>query len=278
MQERHPIGGELAFWRKRRRMSQLELALAAEISTRHLSFVETGRAQPGRQLLVRLTRQLEIPLRERNALLLSAGFAPICEQRSYNDPTFEPVRKVIDAALDLHRPFPAYVINRYWDVVASNDALPELFAGVAPELARKPMNVVRLLLHPRGLAPRIVNLRAWRVHLLARLRQQVSLTADPALEAMLAEALSFPAPTDEQDQMMPMSGDLTVPLEIITEIGHLRFLNATTVFGTPLDVTLEEIALEKLYPADAVTEEVVRSTAARQLNSTEQNPVSDAAG
>ena len=253
-------------WRKRRGMSQLDLALGADISPRHLSFLETGRAHPGREPLLRLTEELEVPLRERNDLLMSAGFAPVFQQRSYEDPTFDPVRKVIEAALAHHRPFPAYVINRYWDVVVSNGALPELFTGISPALASRPMNVVRLLLHPHGLAPRVVNFRAWRTHLLARLRRQISLTADPNLEALLREAESFPARGGAgEEATSDPSSNVMVPLEIITEIGRLSFLNATTVFGTPVDVTLEEIALEKLYPADAFTEDTVRRAAALRL-------------
>jgi transcriptional regulator with XRE-family HTH domain len=268
------IGDELRRWRKRRDMSQLDLALSADISTRHLSFVETGRSQPGRELLLRLTRELEIPLRGRNELLVSAGFAPVFQQRSYDDPAFDPVRRVIDAALALHRPFPAYVIDRYWDVVASNGAVPELFEGIAPELARRPMNVVRLMLHPRGLAPRAVNLGAWRTRLLARLRQQVNLTADPALEALLREARSFPGPDAGEEETTDPDSNLMVPLQIMTGIGRLSFLNATMVFGTPVDVTLEEIALEKLYPADASTEDAIRRAAARHLMDVQTSPAS----
>jgi hypothetical protein len=162
----------------------------------------------------------------------------------------------------MHKPFPAYVIDRYWNIVASNGALPELFVGIAPELARQPMNVMRVILHPHGLAPRIVNLSAWRTHLLTQLRRQAELTADPALERLLREALSFPNREAGEDNAVS-SGNVMIPFEIVTVLGRLSFLNATTVFGAPVDVTLEEIALEKLYPADAHTDRVVRRAAAR---------------
>jgi transcriptional regulator with XRE-family HTH domain len=257
-----PVGQQLRSWRERRQVSQLYLAACAKVSARHLSFVESGRAQPGRELILRLAEELEIPLRERNHLLVSAGFGPVFQQRSFNDPCFDPVRAVIDVALEIHKPFPAYVIDRYWNIVASNDALPELYVGIAPELARRPVNVVRMLLHPCGLAPRITNLAAWRVHLITQLRRQVSLTADPTLELLLREAMSFPSGKAEGYAGAP-TATVMVPLEITTEIGHLSFLNATTVFGAPVDVTLEEIALEMLYPADDLTAKAVRGAGAK---------------
>jgi transcriptional regulator with XRE-family HTH domain len=254
-----PVGEKVRLWRKRRGISQLELAVSAGISQRHLSFVETGRAQPGRELVLRVAEELAIPLRERNDLLLFAGFAPVFQHRSYDDPSFDPVRKVIDVALALHRPFLAYVVDRYWNVVSSNGSMRELFDGIAPELARKPMNVVRLMLHPNGLAPRIVQFSAWRSHLLSQLRRQVHLTGDPALEELFHEAKAFPGP--EIEESVIQRSNLMIPLEINTVFGQLSFLNATTVFGNPVDVTLEEIALEKLYPANEFTESVIRRAA-----------------
>src|SRR5580704_6665289 len=152
------IGAQLRSWRERRHLSQLDLALCAEVSSRHLSFVETGRARPGRELILRLAEELEIPLRERNTLLVAAGFAPVFQHRRFEDPSFDSVRTILELTLETHKPFPAYVINRHWTVVASNAAVPELYEGVAPELVRQPINAIRLMLHPRGISPRIVNI------------------------------------------------------------------------------------------------------------------------
>jgi len=256
------IGRKLRSWRERRRISQLELALRSEVSARHLSFVETGRARPGRDLILRLAEELEIPLRERNTLLVAAGFAPVFRHRGFEDPSFDSVRTILDLTLETHKPFPAYVINRHWTVVASNAAVPELYEGVAPELVRQPINAIRLMLHPRGVSSRIVNIGAWWVHLLAQLRRQIDLTADPVLEQLLREILSYPRPAAAGDAHEGAAESLAIPLEIDTRIGRLSFLSATTVFGTPVDVTLDEIALEMLYPANAFTEQAVRRAAA----------------
>src|SRR5262245_10145899 len=267
------IGDQLRAWRERRHLSQMELSLRAEVSSRHLSFVETGRSRPGRELILRLAEELHIPLRDRNALLVSAGFAPVFEHRPFSDPSFDPVRAILELALEKHKPFPAYVIDRHWTVVASNAAIPEMYEGVAPELLRQPINVIRLMLDPRGMASRIVNFAAWRVHLLAQLRRQLSLTADPVLERLLREALAYPGGSAEDgDGAHAAFGGPAMPLEIATRFGRLRFMGATTVFGTPADVTLEEIAIEVLYPADAFTEKTVRALAAppARANSSKQ--------
>src|SRR5215469_193717 len=255
------IGDHLRGWRERRHLSQLELSLRAEVSARHLSFVETGRAAPGRELILRLGEELEIPLRDRNTLLVAAGFAPIFQQRRFDDPALDSVRAILDLALEQQKPFPAYVIDRHWTVVASNAAVPALYEGIAPELVRPPINVIRLMLDPRGMAPRIVNFAAWRTHLVAQVRRQLSLTADPFLEGLLREALAFPAVKMEDDRHAAIESPAML-LEVETRLGLLVFLGATTVFGTPADVTLEEIALEMLYPADAFTDKTVRAAAA----------------
>src|SRR5262245_48392347 len=251
------IGDHLRAWRERRHLSRLELSLRAEVSARHLSFVETGRAAPGRELILRLSEELHIPLRERNALLLAAEFAPTFQHRSFDDPSFDSVRAILDLALETQKPFPAYVIDRHWNVVASNAAVPEVYESIAPELLRPPVNVIRLMLDPRGLAPRIVNLAAWRTHLLAQVRRQLSLFADPFLDSLLREALAFPAAKADDGGHGAIEG-LAMLLEVETRLGRLSFLGATTVFGTPADVTLEEIALEMLYPADAFTDKTIR--------------------
>jgi len=265
------IGDHLRGWRDRRHLSQLELSLRAEVSARHLSFVETGRAAPGRELILRLGEELEIPLRERNTLLVAAGFAPIFQQRRLDDPSLDSVRAILDLALEQQKPFPAYVIDRHWTVVASNAAVPALYEGVASELIRPPINVIRLMLDPRGMAPRIVNVAAWRTHLVAQVRRQLSLTADPFLEGLLREALGFPAAKTDEDGHTAIEGPAML-LKVETRLGRLAFLGATTVFGTPADVTVEEIALELLYPADAFTDKMVRAAAAAASAVTSATP------
>src|SRR5262245_19994630 len=168
-----PVGSHLRQWRQRRRMSQLDLALGAEISTRHLSFLETGRSSPSREMILRLSDELEIPMRERNVLLVAGGFAPIFSERSLNDPALAPARQAIDLILESHKPYPAFAVDRHWKIGASNAALQELYEGVDPELMKPPVNALRLSLHPKGVAQRIENLAEWRAHLLHRLRQQV---------------------------------------------------------------------------------------------------------
>jgi transcriptional regulator with XRE-family HTH domain len=252
------IGETLRRWRELRALSQLELSLRAEVSTRHLSFVETGRAVPGRDLLLRLADELAMPLRERNTMLVGAGFAPVFAHRRYSDPEFDPIRTIVQATLAAAWPFPAYLIDRHWNIVASNAAIPELFEGIAPKLLEPPVNVVRLMLHPQGMAPRIRNLGVWRAHYLHALTRQLRLSIDPVLERLLREVQDYPAsPAEPEDA----AHHIAVPLVVDTRLGQLSFLSATTVFGEPLDVTLEEIALEQLYPSDAATESAVRAAA-----------------
>lgn len=252
------LGERLRGWRERRALSQMALALQAEVSTRHLSFVETGRAQPGRELILRLAEELEIPLRERNVLLAAAGFAPVFEQRPFEHPSFDPVRAIIDVTLARHRPFPAFVIDRHWNVVRSNGGVPAMYEGIDASLLQAPTNVVRLMLHPLGMAPRVQRLAAWRSHFIVQMRRQFDLTGDPGLGALLREALAWPggmAPVDES------TGGPAMTLDIDTPIGRLSFISAITVFGSPVDVTLQEIALEVMHPADAFTEGAVRAAA-----------------
>src|SRR5262245_9394121 len=178
---RTPVGNLLREWRQRRRMSQLALACDAEISTRHLSFIETGRAPPSRELLLHLAERLEVPLRERNVLLTAGGFAPVFEARPLDDPSLGAARQAVDFVLAAHEPFPALAIDAHWRLLAANKAVTPLLAGVAPKLLEPPANVLRVSLHPDGLAPRIANLAEWRTHLLVRLQRQIEATADPAL-------------------------------------------------------------------------------------------------
>ncbi len=235
-------------------MTQLGLALEAEISPRHLSFVETGRSQPSREMLLHLSEELEIPLRERNALLLSAGFALIFPERSLGDTELQAARRAVDLVLEAQKPFPAFALDRHWQIVAANRALPELYAGVAAELLQPPINVLRLSLHPAGLAPRIANLAEWRAHLLARLRRQIDLTADPVLAALMREVSAYAVPPVEG----PVEYAVAVPFKIGKPARVLSFFSTTTVFGTPVDITLSELAIESFFPADAETAEYVR--------------------
>jgi len=259
-------GEYLRTWRQRRRMSQLEFALEADISQRHLSFLESGRSIPSRDMLMHLAERLEVPLRERNAMLLAAGYAPAYAERSLEDPAMEAARQAIDLVLKGHEPYPALAVDRHWNLVAANAALGPMLAGVADRsLLEPPVNVLQLSLHPDGLAPRIANLVEWRAHLLDRLRRQISVTSDPVLADLLRELSTYPVnntlatidaapPTDH--------GGVLVPLELITDAGLLSFISTTTVFGTPRDITLSELALEAFFPANAETVEIVRRLSA----------------
>lgn len=246
-----PLGEQIRQWRQRRRLSQMELALEAEISTRHLSFIETGRARPSREMVLLLAEHLEVPLRERNAMLLGAGHAPVFAERPLDHPELAAAQRAIGLVLKGHEPFPALAIDRHWNMVASNAAVAPLLDGVAPHLLEPPVNVLRLSLHPEGLAPRIRNLGEWRGHLLERLRRQAWLTSDPTLAALLDELGSYPTAEGASDAAIV--DNVAVPLRLDTPLGTLSFLSTTTVFGTPRDVTLDELAIEAFFPADEET-------------------------
>jgi transcriptional regulator with XRE-family HTH domain len=257
-----PIGDHLREWRQRRRLSQLHLALEAEISTKHLSFLETGRAQPSREMVLRLAEQLGVPLRERNVLLVSAGYAPVFRQRTLSDPALQPARRAVDLVLKGHEPYPAIAIDRHWTLVAHNAAVPRLLAAADPSLLQPPVNVLRLSLHPKGLAPRIENLAEWRAHLLTRLRQQIDVTADPELTKLLDELAAYPAPGSAKSPRTNVTDEyagVVVPLRFVTDAGTLSLFSTTTIFGTPVDVTLAELAIESFFPADAATADMLRS-------------------
>lgn len=255
------VGALLRSWRERRRLSQLDLSCAADISTRHLSFLETGRSRPSREMLVHLAERLEIPLRARNALFLAAGFAPAYPERPLDDPALAEARRSVELVLTGHEPHPALAIDRHWTLVAANRGVAPLLGGAAPALLQPPVNVLRLSLHPDGLAPRITNLGEWRAHLLARLRQQVDASADATLAALLEELSAYPAPRTERAEAKGASDSpgFVVPLRLASDDGVLSFLSTTTIFGTPIDVTLSELAIESFFPADRRTAEVVRS-------------------
>ncbi|KQU84846.1 XRE family transcriptional regulator [Variovorax sp. Root318D1] len=261
---RDSFGVHLRHWRTHRRLSQLDLAQEAEVSTRHLSYVETGRAAPSREMVLRLAERLEVPLRERNALLVAAGFAPMYRQRSLDDPAMASARRAVDLVLKGHEPFPALAVDRHWNLVAHNALVPMLMAGAAPELVKPPINVLRLSLHPDGLASRIANLAQWRAHLLERLQQQIAATGDTALQALHDELEAYPTPQVSHDTPAvdtEFSG-LVVPFQLATPNGVLSFISTTTIFGTPVDVTLQELAVESFFPADAQTAAALTALAA----------------
>src|SRR5918993_2591117 len=257
-----PIGDLLREWRERRRLSQLALALDAEVSTRHISFLETGRSRPSREMLLRLAERLEVPLRERNTMLLAAGFAPAYPERDLDDPALGVARAAIERVLAGHEPFPALAVDRYWTLVAANRVVPVLLTGVASELLQPPINVLRLSLHPDGLAAQIANLPEWRAHLLARLSRQVEFTADPRLSDLLQELGSYARDhgTRNTDQLVSdlSVASVAVPLRLHTDHGTLSLISTTMVFGTPVDVTLSELAIEAFFPADAATADLLQ--------------------
>jgi transcriptional regulator with XRE-family HTH domain len=239
-------------------MSQLDLALEAEISQRHLSFVESGRSAPSREMVLALAECLDVPLRERNLLLLAAGYAPLFPERSLDDPAMRAARHAVELVLGAHEPYPALAVDRHWTMVAANGAVAPLLADIADRaLLAPPVNVLRLALHPQGLAPLVVNLGEWRSHLLERLRRQVEVTGDRVLDDLLAELAAYPAREAEGGGSHDDVG-VAVPLRLATPGGVLSFLSTTTVFGTPVDVTLSELAVEAFLPADEATAEAMR--------------------
>jgi transcriptional regulator with XRE-family HTH domain len=259
------VGELVRQWRQRRRLSQLGLALDADISTRHLSFVETGRAMPSREMLLRLAERLEVPLRERNALLLAAGFAPMYRERALADPSMAPARRAVELILAGHMPYPALAVDRWWNIVAHNAAVAPLLQGIAPALQASPANALRISLHPQGLAPRIVNLGDWRAHVLARLHKQIEASADGTLMALMDELREYPHESAPEGSggagahAGPDLGGVAVPLRLRAGARVLELLSTTTIFGTPVDVTLSELALETFFPADEATAQFLRA-------------------
>jgi transcriptional regulator with XRE-family HTH domain len=262
-----PAGDYLRTWRQRRRKSQLELAVEAEISQRHLSFLESGRSVGSREMLLRLAERLEVPLRERNAMLLAAGYAPVYPESSLDDPALESARQAIDRVLRAHEPYPALAVDRHWNLVSANAGAASMLDAVLDRaLLARPLNVLRLSLHPAGLAPRIANLSEWREHLFDRLRRQIAATADPALSLLLEELASYPTgdPSPQRSSGSPSDpptsshGLVFVPLEWRSEAGILSFISTTTLFGAPRDITLAELAVEAFFPANAATAERLR--------------------
>jgi transcriptional regulator with XRE-family HTH domain len=253
------VGPLLRDWRQRRRMSQMELALEAGVSTRHLSFVETGRSRPSAEMVLHLADRLEVPLRERNELLLAAGFAPRYSAWSFDDPALREVRDAVSRVLAAHEPYPAIAVDRYWNLVASNEALGPFLEGVAPDLLVPPVNTVRLALHPDGVAPRILNLGEYRADLIERLERAARLTGDSELAELRDEMLGYPGPE------APPGGPgqaVAVGLQLAPVPGsggpELSFFSTITTFGTAVDVTVSELALEAFFPADDQTAAFLR--------------------
>jgi len=262
------VGDHLRHWRQLRRLSQLDLASDAELSTRHLSCVETGKASPSRELVLRLCERLAVPLRERNAWLVAAGYAPMYREHPMDDPSMAAARRAVQHLLDSHEPWPAVAFDRHWNMVLANRMVAPLLQGVAPSLLQAPVNLLRVSLHPQGLAPRIANLNQWREHLFARLRQQIQHTGDDSLATLLHELQAYPAQTGHS--ALRMEGEhpgVLMPFLVHTPAGVLNLVSTTTVFGSPVDITLQELALETFFPGDEATAQALRQMATTVLGS-----------
>ena len=260
-----PVGTLLRDWRQRRRLSQMDLALDTEVSARHLSFIETGRATPSRDMLLRLAERLDIPLRERNTMLMAAGHAPAYAERTLADPSMASAQRAVSLILQGHMPYPAIAVDSHWNLLQANPIAQVLMSSVDPSLLQGQVNVLRASLHPKGFAPNIVNGADWRAHLLARLHQQIEASGDPVLSALLDELRDYPVPAQEGTAAHSPDDDLggvAVPLRLRTPFGVLSFISTTTVFGTPVDITLSELALETFFPADEATQQALKALAA----------------
>src|SRR5882762_5002542 len=253
------VGDHLREWRQRRHLSQLDLAVDAEISARHLSFVETGRSAPSRDMVLKLAERLDVPLRERNVLLVAAGYAPAFPQRELDDPALKAAREAINLVLKAHEPNPALAYDRHWNLVSANRMVAPLLDGVPERLLEQPFNILRLAFHPEALAPRTVNLAEWSSHLLERLHRQCEATADPELLKLYQELKAYPMPA----RSGPLSSDnVAIPFKLRRNDEVLSFISTTMIFGTPVDITLSELALETFFPADELTARRMREMAA----------------
>jgi transcriptional regulator with XRE-family HTH domain len=251
-----PVGELLRAWRQRRNVSQLELSLDSAVSARHLSFIETGRARPSREMVLHLAEQLDVPLRERNRLLLAAGYAPQFGARSLDDEDMAPVRNALERFLRAHEPYPAVVVDGHWNLIAGNDALGLITEGVAPELFEAPANTLRVALHPRGMAPHVVNFEQWSAHLLARLRRRAAVTADAELEALYRELAAYPSVAVAAEHETA-GEEIVMPLRLRRDGRELAFLSTIAIFESAVDITLAELAVEAFYPADDATAAVL---------------------
>jgi transcriptional regulator with XRE-family HTH domain len=248
-QTRPQAGDLLREWRQRRRLSQLDLASQANVSSRHLSFVETGRSRPTSEMILHLAEHLDVPLRDRNSLLLAGGYAPKYQERGLAEPELKAGQAALRRVLKGQEPYPAVVVNRWWELVEANAGIALFTRDVKPDLLEPPVNVLRLSLHPEGMAPRIVNLPQWRAHLLARLHRQAEATGDTRLSQLHGELAGYPGGEGQR----PPATDVVVPLRYRSDSSILSFLSITAVVGTPLDITVEELAIEFFYPADETT-------------------------
>jgi len=248
-------GGQLLReWRQRRNLSQLQLATGSAVSARHLSFIETGRARPSREMVLHLADRLDVPLRERNRLLLASGYAPKFGERPLDQDEMTPIRQALDRFLSAHEPYPALVVDRRWNLVLTNRAVSVLTEGIAPELLTPPANALRATLHPQGMASRIVNFAEWSGHLLHRLRRQIAVSGDEDLEGLYHELAGYPGVSEESGSAeVAGSADIVLPLHLRHGEAELVFLSTVTTFGTALDITLAELAVEAFYPAEAGT-------------------------
>lgn len=239
----------------------MALATEAEVSQRHLSFVESGRAQPSREMVLHLAQALDIPTRARNGLLMAAGYAPLYRERALDDAGMDAARHAVALILQGHEPHPALAIDRHWHLVLANSAIAPLLQGIDPALLAQPVNVLRLSLHPQGLGPRLVNFGAWRAHVIERLSRQIEHSADPVLAALRTEIQAYPIPQEDAAPGVPADplAGIAVPFALRTEHGVLSFLSTTTIFGTAVDVSLSELAIESFFPADASTAAIMRA-------------------
>lgn len=253
------LGEQLREWRVRRRMSQMDLALDSEISTRHLSFIETGRSRPSAAMLQRIADCLEVPHRGRNALLLAGGYAPDYQERPLDSAEMAGMKAIVEHVLKGHEPYPALAVDRHWNMVAANSAVEILARLAAPELFVPPVNVLRIALHPDGLAPHIANHGEWRAHLLERLDHQIEASADAGLIALREELAGYPSGADAHDGSE--ANGIAVPLILETPMGQIRFVSTVTIFGTPVDITLSELAIEAFFPADAESAALLQALA-----------------
>jgi len=260
------VGDMVRSWRELRHLSQLDLAVEAEVSQKHVSFIESGRSTPSREMVLHLAEYLDVPLRERNAMLLAAGFAPVFRDRPWNDPALAQARASVEQLLRAHEPYPALTFDRHWNVLSANQPVWSLLGMVEPSLLKPPVNILRISLHPAGLAPQIVNFVEWRGHLLDRLRRQLRITRDPALHELLQELTGYhadPVRVPPGGPQHSLVDEIAIPLRLNTPSGMLSFLSTVTVFGTPVEITLSEFTLEAFYPADAETAAALLSFRAR---------------
>ena len=258
------VGDLLREWRERRRLSQLNLAYDAEISQRHLSFLELGRSQPSRDMILRLAEHLEIPLRERNVLLASAGFAAVFPERSLDDKSLPAARRAVDLILNGLEPNPSFAVDRHWMLVKANQAARNiLLTDIDPSLLESPINRLRLGLHPKGFTSQIMNYSEWRNAVIKYLERQVEVTADAFLLELLRELKSYPKPSSAKDARPTAetaNSGISIPLRLMKKEGELSFISTVTVFGTPIDVTLSELAIESFFPADTQTQKILHLT------------------